>query len=151
MGQGLEGPHIRRVAPDVHGHNGRRSRGDTPGRILGVQVKGVGVNIGKDRRSASVHHRRRAGHEGVGRHDDLVPPFDAQGCQGGVERHCPVGHGQAILGVVVTGKILFEPLDGLRSHTPLIVFNHLFESLKQSWQPWGPGGPPGSVDGWIAT
>jgi hypothetical protein len=77
---------VDRMAGEVHDDDGPGARGDRCGELHRIDVEGLGIDVGQDRRGADMHRGIGRGGEGDGRGDDLVARADAVGDQGEMER-----------------------------------------------------------------
>ena len=111
LGDGRHGIQIHRLAGEMHHEDGQCSGRDgllDPGGINLVRIR---VHVHKDRHEVVLQDAGRAGHIGIGGHDDFIA---------NVEVHCPnthlqgsgaVGRRDAISAAVASGELRLEQSD----------------------------------------
>ena len=100
------------LAREVHGHDGLGPGRDAFPDTLGVDVVGLGIDVGEDGLRAAVHGAVGAGGEGHRRRDDLIAGADAGGEAGAVQGGRPVAAKHGMGGTRAGG----EPALGLLHH-----------------------------------
>ena len=92
VGDGGDLVHGRRLAVEVHGHDGFRPLADRILQRARVEVEGLRIRVDEHRGGSGTHDRERGRHERVGRRDHLVTGADATCAERQVEsRQAGVG------------------------------------------------------------
>ena len=101
----------RRPAEEVDGHDRLRTRRDSRGDVLGVEVQGHRVDVGEDRRRTDTRDRLGRRVEREGRADHLVAATDAEGFEREDERVGSVRYADRMRHAEEGGRLALERLD----------------------------------------
>ena len=95
VGQVSQRVHVRRLAVDVHSHDGPRARRELLGHPIRIEVPGGGIGIDQNGRGAQKAGGVGGADHREGRNDDLISLRHAGGGQRKVDRRRPAEHATA--------------------------------------------------------
>ena len=99
---------MRRLAIDMNGHDGPRSRIDQLLKLIHMYRPRFGMNVCQYRRGARMNDRVDAGAKRKVRHDHLVSGAHAQCRERQVQCHCAVRHGKSMPAAEVIAERFFK-------------------------------------------
>ncbi|MOA16339.1 hypothetical protein D3C78_1365500 [compost metagenome] len=144
LGQRHDGVHVARPARQVHADHSAGARCDDLGNGRRREVAAVGIDFGKNRRGACIHHAGNAGNEGARRDHHLVSRANAQGFQRHIQRQCAVTQGDRMRRAAPGRKFLFERAAlGARPVIDLVGQNNVAYGIGFFRSKAGPGGDRG--------
>lgn len=92
----------------MHDQDRLGPRRDLAFHLQGIDVPGVGVDVGEDRPGPGAANGADGGEEGEGGGDDLVAGTDVEGRQGQRQGIGTGGTADAVAGAAITGDLLFQ-------------------------------------------
>ena len=113
LGEGHDGIHVSGIAAVMHHDDSLGPGAEAALQVVGVQIHGVGLHIGKYHGSAQVLGGQAAGPVGLGGADDLITGLQTDGVHGSLQGHGAVGGGYGVIDALPGGKFLFEFNGGL--------------------------------------
>ena len=100
--------HVRRNAEGVNDQNGARARRNGPLHGRRIEIERDGIDLGKDRRRATLEHGVSHSYKGERGHDDLVALADAQRKQRQMQTGGAGADGHGVIHGVIRGQRGFK-------------------------------------------
>ena len=93
------------------------------GNVLGIDIEGLRIDVGKDRPGAEPRDRAGRGEERETRQDHLVAGGDVQGHQGQQQGVAARRAADGVFGLAIGGHLLFELRDFRAEHESAAIAN----------------------------
>ncbi len=141
FGEGEDLAEFADAAGHVDHDDGAGARGDLLFDGGGVDLEGLGIDVGKDGDGMEAEDGVDGGDEGIGRDDDFVAGAEVEDTEGGKEGGGAVGDGEAMGGAGEAGVGLFKGGDGsATAAAPFAGVEDAVEGAAFGVVPEGPGG-----------
>src|SRR5215468_6930634 len=137
--QGHDGIHVGWPPAEMHWHERPGAGRDT--RLGADWIKSIRmwIDIGKDRYSTNFQRCCGRRDKSIARHDDFVPKPHASSGEGQLERHCTVGHGNAMRSFLIRRKLSLKMTHFVALlRSPAATLHHNLDRLNFLLVPEGP-------------